>query len=172
MTLKKKSKKIKKKNEKRENEKVTNNIRSKRKHLASNSTQMTYNFVEDLSKLRITLPFTRVGKIPQQQEKNLKLLDDPSERTEVVATSLKQTQNQSTIKLRGKIPPFYISIENHDVALHNCLVDTGVTNNLIPLEIMEELGMSCTKYYNTSESIYAIDYRKVPTYGEINEFYA
>jgi hypothetical protein len=35
--------------------------------------------------------------------------------------------------LRGKIPPFYISIENHDVALHNCLVDTGATNNIMPV---------------------------------------
>jgi hypothetical protein len=57
--------------------------------------------------------------------------------------------------LRGKIPPFYISIENHDVALHNCLVDTSATNN-----------------YETGESIYAIDSRQVPTYAEIKEFYA
>jgi hypothetical protein len=52
---------------------------------------------------------------------------------EVVVISLKQIQNTSTIKLRGKIPPFYISIENHDVAIHNCLVDTGATNNIMPL---------------------------------------
>jgi hypothetical protein len=67
---------------------------------------------------------------------------------------------------------FYISIENHDVALHNCLVDTGAQNNIMPLEVMEALGMSCTKYYETSERIYAIDSRKVPTYGEIKDFYA
>jgi hypothetical protein len=74
-----------------------------------------------------------VVKIPQQRENILKLLDDPSEREEFVVTSPKQSQNQSTAKLRGKIPPFYISIENHDVALHNCLVDTGTTNNIMPL---------------------------------------
>jgi hypothetical protein len=37
---------------------------------------------------------------------------------------------------------------------------------------MEELGMRFTKYYETGESIYAIDSRKVPSYGEIKEFYA
>jgi hypothetical protein len=42
----------------------------------------------------------------------------------------------------------------------------------MPLEVMEALGMDCTKYYETGESIYAIDSRKVPTYGEIMEFYA
>jgi hypothetical protein len=74
--------------------------------------------------------------------------------------------------LRGKIPPFYISVENHDVALHNCLVDTGATNNIMSLAVMEALGMSCTKYCKTGESIYAIDSRQVPAYGEIKEFYA
>jgi hypothetical protein len=122
---------------------------------------MKYNVIEDLSKLRITLPFTEVVKIPQQRENILRLLDDPSGKMEVVVTSLKQIQNKSTIKLRGKIPPFYISIENHDVALHNCLVDTGTTNNIMPLAIMEALGMNCTKYYETGESIYAIDSRQV-----------
>jgi hypothetical protein len=145
---------------------------SKRKQMTSNSTQMMYNVVEDLSKLRITLPFIEVVKIPQQREEILKLLDDPSEREEFVVTIPKQIPSHSTSKLRGKIPPFYISIENHDVALHNFLVDIGAMNNIMSLVVMEELSMSCTKYYETDESIYAIDPRKVPSYGEIKDFYA
>jgi hypothetical protein len=89
-----------------------------------------------------------------------------------VVTSPKQSQSPSTAKMRGKIPPFYISIENHDVALHNCLVDTGVTNNIMPLAVMDALGMSFTKYYETGESIFAIDSRTVPAYGGIKYFYA
>jgi hypothetical protein len=42
----------------------------------------------------------------------------------------------------------------------------------MPLSVMEALGMGCTKYYETRESIYAIDSRKVLTYGEIKYFYA
>jgi hypothetical protein len=57
---------------------------------SSNPTQMNYNVVEDLSKLRITLPFIEVLKIPQQRENILRLLDDPSEKVEVVVTNLKQ----------------------------------------------------------------------------------
>jgi len=77
-----------------------------------------------------------------------------------------------TAKWRGKIILFYISIENHDVSLHNCLVDIGVTNNIMPLMVMEALSMSFTKYYETGKSIYAIDSRKVSAYREINDFYA
>jgi len=113
------------------------------------------------------LTFTELVEITKQREKILKLLDDPSERAEEVVTSPKQIPSQSTTKLRGKIPPFYISIENHGVSLHNCLFDTGVANNIMPLVVMDALGMSCTKYYETHESIYAIDSRKVPTYAWI-----
>jgi predicted aspartyl protease len=76
-------------------------------------------------------------------------LDDSSERTEVVVTSPKKSHISSISKLRGKILPFYISIESHDVSLHKCLVDTGVTNNIIPLAVIEALGMSFTNYYET-----------------------
>jgi hypothetical protein len=99
-------------------------------------------------------------------------LDDPSERTKAVVTIPRQNQNPLNVKLRGKIMPLYISIENHDVALHNYLVDTGATNNIMALVVMEALGMSCSKYYETGESIYAIDSRKVSAYGEIKDFYA
>jgi hypothetical protein len=43
-----------------------------------NPLQMMYNVVDDLRKLRITLPFTEVVKIPQQRENILKLLDEPA----------------------------------------------------------------------------------------------
>jgi hypothetical protein len=132
---------------------VISNTGTKKQHLISNPPQIKYNIVEDLSKLRITLPFTKVVKIPQQRENILRLLDDPFGRMEAIVISPKQIQNTTKIKLRGKVPPFYISIENHDVALHNFLVYTDATNNIIPLVVMEALGMSCTKYYETSEII-------------------
>jgi hypothetical protein len=88
------------------NEKVTYGNGTKRKYLTSKSTQMMYNVVEELSKLRITFPFTEdLVKIPQQRHKILKLLDDPFERTEVVVTSPKQSQISLTAKLRGKFHP-------------------------------------------------------------------
>jgi hypothetical protein len=51
-------------------------------------------------------------------------------------------------------------------------VITTVTNNIMPLVVMDALGMNYTKYYETGEHIYKIDSRQVPTFGEIKEFYA
>jgi hypothetical protein len=56
--------------------------------------------------------------------------------------------------------------------LHNCLVDSGATNNIMPLSVMQALGMECMRHYETGEIIYAIDSRKVPAYGEIKYFCA
>jgi hypothetical protein len=133
---------------------------------------MNYNLVDELAKLKITLPFMEVVKIPQQRENILKILDDTNSRIEAVVMNTRQQHNISSVRSRGKVPPFYISIENHDFTLHNCLVDSGATNNIMPLSVMEALGMECTKYYETGESIYAIDSRKVPAYGEIKYFCA
>jgi len=52
------------------------------------------------------------------------------------------------------------------------MVDIEATNNMMLLSIMEALGMGCTKYYETGESIYSIDSKKNPAYGEIKYFYS
>jgi hypothetical protein len=57
------------------NEKVT--IGTTRQPVATSSTQMTYNVMEDLIKLRISFSFIEVVKIPQQRQNILKFLDDP-----------------------------------------------------------------------------------------------
>jgi hypothetical protein len=90
---------------------------------------------------------------------------------EVVASgSRKQKSNLNRIK--GKVLPFYLTIENHDVFLDNFMVDTRATTNIMLLSVMEALGMGCTNYCETSEKHYAIDLRKVIEYGEIKYLYA
>lgn len=133
---------------------------------------MTYNIMDGLLKLNITLPFMEVAKIPQQRENLLKILDDADTRMEVVVINSKRQQSHSLAKPRAKVPSFYITIENHEVVLHNYLIDSGATNNIIPLSVMQALGMECTRHYETGESIYAIDSRKVSAYGEIKDFCA
>jgi hypothetical protein len=101
--------------------------------------QMTYNIMDDLSKLKITFPFMEVVKIPQQRENLLKILDDTDTRMEVAVINSKQQQRYSSAKPKPKVPPFYITIENHEVVLHNCLIDSGATNNIMPLSMMQAL---------------------------------
>ena len=39
------------------------------------------------------------------------------------------------------VPPFYISLLLHDFTLHNCMLDSGASHNLMPLSFMKELNL-------------------------------
>ena len=55
-------------------------------------------------------------------------------------------------------PPFYISLNIHDNILHNCLLDSGASHNLMPKEVMDELNLNITKPYH---DLFSFDSRKV-----------
>jgi hypothetical protein len=43
-------------------------------------------------------------------------------------------------------PPFYISLNVHDKILHNCLMDSGASHDVIPKVVMDELGLDITNH--------------------------
>ena len=64
------------------------------------------------------------------------------------------------------IPPFYITLNVHDKLLHNCLLDSGASYNLMPKRVMEELGLENTKAYH---DLYSFDSKKVNCLGVIKD---
>lgn len=46
-----------------------------------------------------------------------------------------------------ELPPFYISISIHDMTLHNAMLDSGASHNLMPKVIMKRLGLEVTRPY-------------------------
>jgi hypothetical protein len=63
-------------------------------------------------------------------------------------------------------PPFYTSLNIHDKVLHNCLMDSGASHNLMPKIVMEELGLEVTKAYH---DLYSFDSRRVQCLGVIKD---
>ena len=61
-------------------------------------------------------------------------------------------------------PPFYISLNVHDKILHNCLIESGVSHNVMPKVVMEELGLEINKPY---QELYSFDSKKVKCLGLI-----
>jgi hypothetical protein len=55
-------------------------------------------------------------------------------------------------------PPFYTSLNIHDKVLHNCLMDSRASHNLMPKTVMEELGLEVTQAYH---DLYSFDSIKV-----------
>ena len=59
--------------------------------------------------------------------------------------------------LKDSFPPFCISLNIHDKILHNCLLDSRPSHNLMPKAVMDEIGLSITKPYH---DLFSFDSRK------------
>ena len=66
----------------------------------------------------------------------------------------------------GDVPPFYISLKIHDMILHNAILDSGASHNLMPKVIMDELGLDITRPY---KYLFSFDSRKVKCLGLIKD---
>lgn len=44
-----------------------------------------------------------------------------------------------------EVPPFYVTLKIHEHNLHNSMIDSGASHNLMPKEIMDALGLDITR---------------------------
>jgi hypothetical protein len=68
----------------------------------------------------------------------------------------------------GSVPPFYINLNIHDKTLHNAMLDSGASHNLMPKAVMEKLGLDITRPY---KDLYSFDSRKVKCIGLIKDLF-
>ena len=63
-------------------------------------------------------------------------------------------------------PPFYLSLNVHDMIVQNDIIDYGAYHNLMPKEVVESLGLEVTRPY---KDLYSFDYRRVKCLGLIKD---
>ena len=68
--------------------------------------------------------------------------------------------------LDGSVPPFYLSLTVHDQILHNAMLDTGASHNLMPRAIMETLNLDITRPY---KDLFSFDSSKAQCIGLIKD---
>ena len=66
----------------------------------------------------------------------------------------------------GLVPPLYLSLTVHDQILHNTMLDTGASHNLMPKAIMETLNLDITRPY---KDLFSFDSSKVQCIGLIKD---
>ena len=87
---------------------------------------------------------------------------------------LEATDDSPTIVLRPKIeeiddeelPPFYLSLNVHDMILHNAMLDSSASHNLMPRVVVESLGLEIIRPY---KDLYSFDSIKVRCMGLIKD---
>jgi hypothetical protein len=123
----------------------------------------SFNFEHEIQKIRIPMPLTELIKhegfkkcfseILQSEVSSLPIdsINLQYENLAVILGPMVEDRNDSS-------PPFYTSLNIHDKVLHNCLMDSRASHNLMPKTIMEELGLEVTQAYH---DLYSFDSRKV-----------
>jgi hypothetical protein len=67
---------------------------------------------------------------------------------------------------KDNIAPFYITLNIYDQLLHNCMLDSRASHNVMPKIIMEKLGLQITRPY---VNLYSFDSMKVKCMGMIED---
>jgi hypothetical protein len=131
----------------------------------------SYSFEHEIQKIRILVPLSELVKNEDFKRSLSKLLQSESP---LPSTDSVNLQDEKTVVVLGPMvedrddssPSFYTSLNIHDKVLHNCLMDSGASHNLMPKIVMEELGLEVTKAYH---DLYSFDSRRVQCLGVIKD---
>jgi ribonuclease HI len=131
----------------------------------------SFSFEHEIQKIRIPVPLSELVKNEDFKRSLSKLLQSESPQPSTDSVNL---QDEKPAVVLGPMvedrddssPPFYTSLNIHDKVLHNCLMDSGASHNLMPKIVMEELGLEVTKAYH---DLYSFDSRRVQCLGVIKD---
>jgi hypothetical protein len=131
----------------------------------------SFNFEHEIQKIIIPVPLTELIKHDKFKKHFSDLLKSE---TSCPSTDFINLQDENPAVILGPMvedrhdssPPFYTSLNIHDKVLHNCLMDSGASHNLMPKAVMEELGLEVTRAYH---DLYSFDSRKVQCLGVIKD---
>jgi len=133
-------------------------------------TQSPFNFESEMEKIKIYVPFNELIRNGEYRSQIIKML-----KMEEASDTLNVQDDHPAILIvlrveetsdGGDIPPFYVSLNVHDMTLHNAMLDSRASHNLMPKLIMDELGLDITRPYKDS---FSFDSRKVKCLGLIKD---
>jgi hypothetical protein len=129
-----------------------------------------FNFEHEMAKIKISVPFNELIRKGEYREKIIKMMKMGG------TPNTLNIQDDHLAILFGPqvedindtedVPPFYISLKVYDMNLHNSMLDSGTSHNLMPKVIMDELGLDITRTY---KDLFSFDSRKVKCLGLIKD---
>lgn len=138
---------------------------------ATDKASSTFNLEAEIQKIKIPVPLVELMK-NEAFKKSIMSAFNAADVTE--SSDILNVQDDQPEILLGPMaedrdescPPFYISLNIHDKTLHNCLLDSGASHNLMPKAVMEELGLQVTKTYR---DLFSFDSNRVKCHGLIKD---
>ena len=135
-----------------------------------NKSIVPFNLEGEISKIKITIPLAEL--VTQEVYKNqvLKALNLGSD-TDTLNLTDDKPELLFGLEVEGKyqegvVPPLYVNLNIHEKILHNAMLDSGASHNLMPKVVMESLGLEITKPY---KDLYSFDSSRVKCLGLIKD---
>jgi ribonuclease HI len=121
-----------------------------------------------LNNAKILVPVSEIMKIPSQREKLLKAINEPPksviQKQPAVAYQDAPVILQNWDRTNSKNLPFYLSLLMNDKVLHNCMLDSGASSNVMTKKVMEQLNLRISRPYH---NICALDSQTIEVFGLI-----
>jgi len=105
-----------------------------------------FNFEHEIWKIRIHVPLSELVKHEDFKQTLCKLFQSEPSRHSIDSINLQYEKSSFILgpmveDKDDSSPPFYTSLNIHDKVLNKCLMDLGASHNLMPNNIMEEIGL-------------------------------
>jgi hypothetical protein len=110
-----------------------------------------FNFEREMAKIKIYVWFNEVIKNGEYRNEIIKMINmEESLNTLNIQYDHPAILFGPRVEESGNVddvPPFCVSLKIHDMNLHNAMLDSGASHNLMPKVVMDELGLDITRPY-------------------------
>jgi ribonuclease HI len=130
-----------------------------------------FNLENEISKIKIPIPLVELAKNPIYRKQIAKMINFSDKESQ--ADSINLEDDRPIISFgphvegpKDTVAPFYITLTVFEHLLHNCMLDSGASHNVMPKAIMDKLGLEVTRPYG---DLYSFDSRRVKCLGMIKD---
>ena len=130
-----------------------------------------FSFENEINKIKIPIPLVELAKNPVYRKQITKAMGVSELESQSDVLNLEDEKPNITFGphfegAKDTIAPFYITVNVYDQLLHNCMLDSRASHNVMPKIIMDKLGLHITRPYG---DLYSFDSRRVKCMGMIKD---